>query len=147
MKTLTLEDSPSLQQAARPSSLRPSVRWTGRVLAGLPLLFLTWDAAMKLAAVPQVIEASAKLGFGRNSLTCLGIIELLAVVLTAVSRTRALGALLLTAYLGGAVAIHVQRSDPLFTHLLFPVYFGIMIWGGLCLLDPRVRAVSPFERR
>jgi hypothetical protein len=92
----------------------------------LPLFFLTWDGVMKLAAIPQVIEASAKLGF---------------------ARTRVFGAVLLSAYLGGAVAIHVQHSDPLFSHTLFPIIVASLLWGGLSLLDPRVRALSPFSRR
>jgi hypothetical protein len=118
--------------------------WTGRVLTGLPLLFLAWDGAMKIAQVPMVVEASAKLGFAPSTLPLLGAIELLAVLLIALPRTRVLGAVLISAYLGGAVATHVRLGDPLFSHTLFPIYVAALIWGGLYLRDARVRALSPF---
>lgn len=146
MKFLTIEEA-ALAQLSTPPAPSPGRVWTGRILTGLPLLFLTWDALMKLAAVPQVVEASAKLGFARSTLPLLGTVELAAVMLTLFSRTRVLGAVLLTAYLGGAVETHVRLGDPLFTHTLFPIYFAALIWGGLSLLDARVRAASPFVSR
>jgi hypothetical protein len=147
MNALTIDQAHSPQFAAIASA--PSGRrvWTGRVLTGLPLLFLTWDGAVKLLAIPQVVEASAKLGFERGNLLPLGIIELTAVLLILFHRTRIFGAVLITAYLGGAVATHVQYSDPLFSHTLFPIYFATLIWGGLSLLDARIRTISPFARR
>jgi len=149
MKTLTIEDVAFSAPASTRASAVPSpaARWGGRILAGLPLLFMTVDAAMKLAAVPQVLEASAKLGFVPSSVTVIGVAELVAVVLTLFQRTRVFGSVLLSAYLGGAVCVHVQHHDPLFSHTLFPIYFAVMIWGGLALLDARVRALSPFAGR
>jgi hypothetical protein len=148
MKTLTIEDAQfaalTTPVTAGPTSSRRT--WTGRVLAGLPLVFMTWDASVKLLAIPQVIEGSARLGFERANLLPIGLIELAAVLLVLFPRTRIFGAVLLTAYLGGAVAVHVQHSDPTFSHTLFPIYFASMIWGGLSLLDRRVRAISPFTR-
>jgi hypothetical protein len=146
MKTLTIDDVALAQATASQPASRKKV-WAGRVLAGLPLLFLAWDAAMKFAAIPEVVEASARLGFSRGTLPVLGALELLGVVLALFARTRVLGAALLTAYLGGAVETHVRLGDPLLTHTLFPVYFAAMIWGGFCLIDQRVLAVSPFSRR
>lgn len=146
MKTLTI-DEVAFAQATAPRAAGRGKIWTGRVLCGLPLLFLTWDGAMKFAAIPEVIEASARLGYSRGLLPVLGTLELLGVVLTLYWRTRVLGAVLLTAYLGGAVESHVRLADPLLTHTLFPVYFAALIWGGFCLIDERVRAVSPFTRR
>lgn len=147
MKTLTIDD---VQFAALTTAVPgPTPRgriWTGRVLTGLPLAFMAWDASMKLLVVPQVLEGSARLGFERANLLPIGLIELLAVALVLFGRTRIFGAVLLTAYLGGAVAVHVQHSDPTFSHTLFPVYFATMIWGGLSLLDRRIRAISPFTR-
>lgn len=152
MKTLTIDQAAfaSLPATATTTSAAGQSRrrvWTGRVLAGLPLLFMTWDASVKLLAIPQVVEASAKLGFERANLLPLGLLELGAVLLTLFHRTRIFGAVLLTAYLGGAVATHVQYSDPLFSHTLFPIYFASMIWGGLSLLDARIGTISPFARR
>ena len=143
MKTLSIEDLVFAPSSAPAAPSRGKV-WTGRVLAGLPLLFLTWDAAMKLLAVPQVVEASSRLGFAPGTLPVLGVAELAAVVLTLVRRTRVLGAVLLTAYLGGAVETHVRLGDPLLSHTLFPIYFAALIWGGLSLLDARIREASPF---
>ena len=148
MKTLTIDDAHfaalTTSVPAGPTSSRRT--WTGRVLAGLPLAFMAWDASVKLLAVPQVIEGSARLGFERANLLPIGLIELAAVLLVLLPRTRIFGAVLLTAYLGGAVAVHVQHSDPIFSHTLFPIYFATMIWGGLSLFDRRIRAISPFTR-
>jgi hypothetical protein len=121
--------------------------WPGRVIAGLPLLFLTWDGIMKFSNLPVVVDASAQLGFERPNLPFLGTVELTGVLLVLFARTRVFGAVLLSAYLGGAVAIHVQHSDPLLTHTLIPIIVASLVWGGLSLLDPRVRALSPFARR
>ncbi len=147
MKTLTIEETAFASLTAPTARSSSGKRWVGRVLAGLPLLFMAWDASVKLAAIPMVVEASAKLGFARATLPVIGTVELAAVVLTLFPRTRVFGAVLLSAYLGGAVATHVQHGDPLFTHTLFPVIFASLIWGGLCLLDPRVRSLSPLAHR
>jgi hypothetical protein len=147
MKTHSIEEIAFAQISSTASTQAPRRRlWTGRALAGLPLLFLAWDATMKLVAIPQVVEASAKLGFARGTLPVLGTVEVVGVLLTLFQRTRILGAVLLSAYLGGAVAVHVQHGDPLLTHTLFPIFFALLIWGGFSLLDPRVRALSPFAR-
>lgn len=146
MKTLSI-DEVAFAHLSTPAAPSRGKVWTGRVLAGLPLLFLTWDATMKLLAVPQVVEASSRLGFAPSTLPVLGALELAAVVLTLVRRTRVLGAVVLTAYLGGAVETHVRLGDPLLSHTLFPIYFAALIWGGLSLLDARIREASPFARR
>lgn len=149
MKTLTIEETAFAHLTApsvAPGAKAPKL-WPGRLLAGLPLLFLTWDGVMKFAAIPQVVQASAQLGFERPNLPFLGAVELAGVLLVLCARTRVFGAVLLSAYLGGAVAIHVQRNDPLLTHTLFPIIVASLLWGGLSLLDPRVRALSPLSRR
>lgn len=122
-------------------------RWAARLMIGLPLLFLCFDGLMKLIAIPQVVQASAELGFGPDILPVLGSLELLAALLTFVESTSVVGAVMLSAYLGGAIATHLRLGDPLFTHTLFPVYFAALIWGGLYLRDERVRALSPFGTR
>ena len=115
--------------------------WIGRVLTGLPALFIFVDGLMKQLHLPQVIEASEKIGFHRSTLPLLGALEIISVLLLCFRRTAALGAVLLTAYLGGAVATHVRLGDPLFTHTLFPVFFAIAIWGGLALRNDRIAAL------
>ncbi len=132
------------RQSASPSdaSARPprSVI-AGRVITGLALAFLAMDATMKLARVKQAVESTVELGFSPGVVLPLGLIQLACLILYMVPRTAPLGATLLTAYLGGAVAIHVQRGNPVFTHMLFPVYIAVLVWGGLYLRDARVRAL------
>ncbi len=116
---------------------------TGWMLSGLAIAFLALDGAMKLARPQVVIDTTAQLGWPTDAATwtILGTIQLLATALYAIRRTSALGAIVLTGYLGGAVAAHVRIGSPLTTHILFGVYLGAMIWGGLWLRDARVRAL------
>jgi hypothetical protein len=147
MNTTTI-DHADLQAASLEAKGASSAAklWTGRLMTGLPLLFIAFDGAVKFAAVPAVVEASAKVGYGPSKLPLLGAVELLAVLFICIHRTRVFGAVLLSSYLGGAVATHVRLGDPLFTHVLSPVYFAALVWGGLYLRDARVRALSPFGR-
>lgn len=119
--------------------------WAGRVISVLPILFLFMDGTMKLAKPALVVEATVKLGYPETVIVPLGIVLLVCTVLYAIPRTSVLGAILLTGYLGGAVATHVRVGDPLFTHTLFPVYLGVFVWGGLYLRDTRLRALIPFR--
>src|SRR4051812_43320484 len=114
-------------------------RWTGRVLSGIPVLFLAFDVAIKLAGVPAVAEASEKLGLPADLAPALALLLASCLALYLVPRTAVLGAVLLTGYLGGAVLTHVRVGDPLFSHTLFPVYVGALLWTGLYLRDARVR--------
>jgi hypothetical protein len=118
--------------------------WTGRVMSALPVLFLIFDATMKIVRNPFVVEASAKIGFPDASIQPIGLVLLTCVVLYVIPRTAVLGAVLLTGYLGGAVATHVRLGDPLLSHTLFPLYFGVLLWGGLFLRDRRVRTIVPW---
>ena len=120
--------------------------WMGWVLSGLVIAFLLMDAAMKLMALPVVLEAGAPLGLpGADLARGLGTLLLVCTVLYTVPQTAALGAILLTGYLGGAVATHMRVGSPLFTHVLFGVYLGILLWGGLYLRDARLRALIPIR--
>ena len=114
-------------------------RWSGRILSALPVLFLLLDGAMKLANIPQVIEASEKAGIPGHLLPLIGVVLLCCVALYVFPRTAPIGAVLLTGYLGGAVLTHVRIGDPLFTHVLAPIYVAVFLWGGLYLRDERVR--------
>jgi hypothetical protein len=132
-----------LPAAAAPS--RPML-WTGRALSGLVILFLAMDCAMKLADLPQVQQAAGQIGWPIALDRTLGVIELMCLVLYAVPATSVLGAILTTGLLGGAVAAHLRGGDPLFSHVLFGVYVGLMAWGGLWLREPRLRALMPIRR-
>ncbi|MBT1160101.1 DoxX family protein [Aminobacter anthyllidis] len=120
--------------------------WTGRVLSGALIAFLVFDAVIKLVPLQVVIETTAALGFPPELARTLGILTLVCTVLYAWPRTAILGAILLTGYLGGAIAIHLRIGNPMFSHTLFGVYLGLMAWGGLYLRDPRLRALIPFSR-
>ena len=116
--------------------------WTGRTLSGLVVVFLVMDAGMKIAALPIVSEMigwTADPGFWR----AMGLLLLAITALYAWPRTAVLGAILLTGYLGGAAATHLRMSDPLFSHTLFGVYLGVVLWGGLWFRDARVRNLLP----
>jgi hypothetical protein len=124
----------------------PRALWAGRVMSGLVVLFLAMDIAMKLANLDVVAQASLQLGWDPGKARTLGVILLACTALYAYPRTAILGAVLLTGYLGGAVAAHARLDDPLFTHVLFGVYLGILAWGGLWLRDPGLRVMFPLRR-
>jgi len=123
------------------------VLWTGRILSSLSVLFLLLDGAMKIVKPQPVVEATVKLGYPVTAILPLGVVLLSCVALYAVRRTSVLGAILLTGYLGGAVASHVRVGDPLFSHILFPLYLGCLIWGGLYMRCPSLRALVPLHRQ
>jgi hypothetical protein len=120
--------------------------WTGRIMSGLPALFLLIDAIGKLVKPAAVVEGTVQLGYPESVLLGLGIVLLTCTVLYVIPRTAIFGAILLTGYLGGAVATHVRVGSPLFSHILFPVYVAVLIWGGLYLRDERLRALIPVRR-
>ena len=119
--------------------------WAGRVLSGLTILFFAMDAGGKLIAPATMIAYSPPLGLPADIgfMRLLGTILLVCTVLYAWPRTAFLGAVLLTGYLGGAVATHLRVGSPLLGSTLFGVYLGVMLWGGLWLRDPRLRALLP----
>jgi hypothetical protein len=126
---------------------RDRVYWAGWVMAGLVIAFMLMDATMKLLALPVVLESGAPLGFaGVDMARGLGTVLLACTILYAMPQTAVLGAILLTGYLGGAVATHIRVGSPLFTHVLFGVYLGVLLWGGLYLRDGRLRALIPLRR-
>ena len=118
-----------------------AARWSGRVLTGIPVAFMLFDAAVKFAHIPEVAEASLQLGWPTHLNPLLGVVILGCLALYLWPRTAVLGATLFTGYLGGAVAVHLRVGDPLATHVLFPVYVGALFWAGLALRDARVRAL------
>ena len=121
---------------------------TGRILSGLVIVFLLFDGAIKLVPWPVVTETMDKMGYGSSETLArsLGLITIVCTVLYSVPPTSILGAILLTGYLGGAMASHLRIGSPLFTHTLFGLYLGLMVWGGLWLRDPALRNLMPFRR-
>ncbi|MEJ1119658.1 MULTISPECIES: DoxX family protein [Phyllobacterium] len=121
--------------------------WAGRILSGIFILFMIFDGGIKLVPLDIVIQTSAEIGlpttvaFARG----LGILGLVCTALYAWPRTSILGAILLTGYLGGAILTQLRIGNPLFTHLFFGVYLGLIMWGGLYLRDRRLRALIPFN--
>jgi hypothetical protein len=128
------------------ATISTTALWAGRILSGLVILFLLVDGAMKLIPLDVVVEASAKLGIPASLARTLGVLTLVSTILYAIPRTATLGAILLTGYLGGAIATHLRIGSPLFSHVLFGAYLGLMVWGGLYLRDGRVRALIPLSR-
>ncbi len=120
--------------------------WTGRIMSGLVILFLIFDAVIKLVPLDIVNETSRELGIPEHLARTLGVLTLIGVLLYAWPRTSILGAILLTGYLGGAIYVHVRAGSPLFSHTLFGVYLGLLIWGGLYLRDGMVRALIPLRQ-
>ncbi len=119
--------------------------WAGRIISGLAILFLVFDAIAKLMKVAPVLEACARLGYPASLAVGIGSLLLACVVVYAIPGTSILGAILLTGYLGGAVATHVRVSDPFF-EMLFPVIFGVLTWAGIFLRDDRLRTLIPLRR-
>jgi hypothetical protein len=122
--------------------------WTGRVLSGFVTLFLLLDGGMKLVPLSIVTETMDKIGYGSSEslARCLGAITLVCTILYAIPPTSILGAILLTGYLGGAMASHLRIGSPLFSHTLFGLYLGLMVWGSLWLRDRSLRSLIPFRR-
>jgi hypothetical protein len=122
--------------------------WTGRVLSGLVIVFLLFDGAIKLVPWPVVTETMDRMGYGASESLArtLGIITLACTVLYAIPPTSILDAILLTGYLGGAMASHVRIDSPLFSHTLFGLYLGLLLWGGLWLRDRNLRMLIPLLR-
>ena len=117
----------------------------GYVLTGLVAAFLTFDTVMKLLQLAPAVQGTTELGYPAGTVVVIGAIELGCLVLYLVPRTAVLGALVLTGYLGGAIATHVRVGSPLPTHTLFPIYVALMVWGGLYLRESRLRELLPFR--
>lgn len=132
--------SPTL--AAPLSRTRVRAGW---ILSALPALFLLMDAVMKLMRVEPVLQSMSELGYPTSLAFAIGLLELLCLALYVIPRTSVLGAILLTGYLGGAIATHVRIGSPLVSHTLFPVYIGVLLWAGLYLRDARLRLLVPLK--
>jgi hypothetical protein len=116
-------------------------------MSSLVIVFMVFDAAMKLVPLDIAVKSTAELGYPTSPdlVRGLGIVALVCTVLYAIPRTAMLGAILLTAYMGGTVATHLRVGNPIFTHILFGVYLAVLAWGGLFLRDARIRALLPLR--
>ncbi len=119
--------------------------WVGRVLTALPVVMLTFSALMKFSKSQQLLEEFARLGYPPSLAPTLGIVELACTIIYAVPRTSVLGAILLTGYLGGAVATHVRIEDPPMS-IASPVIGGVIVWLGIYFRDARLRALAPLRQ-
>jgi hypothetical protein len=134
-----------MQTVTRSAPISSKAQWTGRVLSALFILFMVFDAGIKLIPIAAVTQTMEQLGYPTSDSLArgLGILALICTALYATPRTSVLGAILLTGYLGGAIATHLRVGSPVFSHLLFGVYLGLMMWGGLYLRDAQLRALVP----
>ena len=121
--------------------------WAGWIISGLVAAFLFLDAAIKFIKPPQVVEAFVRSGWPIDLSVVVGAVLLICTVVYLIPKISVLGAVLLTGYLGGAVATNLRLHNPLFSYTLFPVYFGVLVWVGLWLREPQLRALFPFARR
>jgi len=120
-------------------------RMTGYALTSFVGLFLTFDTVLKVLQLAPAMQGTTELGYPASTVLPIGLIQLVCLVLYLIPRTSVLGALLLTGYLGGAIATHVRLGNPLLTHTLFPIYVALMVWGGLYLRESRLRELLPFR--
>jgi hypothetical protein len=118
--------------------------WTGRVISGLAVLFMLFDCITKILRLPQVVDATVKVGYPASTVLPIGVTLLICVILYIIPRTSILGAVLIVGYLGGAVATNVRASQPAFNSA-FAITFGVLTWLGLYLREPRLRALVPLK--
>ena len=135
-----------MQADIQPATVSSKALWAGRIMSGLVVVFLIFDGGIKLIPLDIVTETSRQLGIPEHLARTLGVLTLIGTLLYAYPRTSVLGAIVLTGYLGGAIYVHLRAGSPLFSHTLFGVYLGLLIWGGLYLRDPLVRALMPLRR-
>lgn len=127
---------------AEPIAVPKGTRWAGRIISGLPALFLLVDGAMKLVKPAPVVEATVRLGYPESTIVPIGVVLIVCTIIYLIPRTAVLGAILLTAYLGGAVATHVRAGEPVFS-IVFAIVFGVLLWLGLYLRNPTLRLLVP----
>jgi hypothetical protein len=133
-----------MQAVSQAAPVSKKMLWTGYIISALPALFLLMDGVMKLFKPVFVVEPTVRLGYPESVIIPIGIVLVVSTVVYLVPRTSVLGAILLTGYLGGAVATHVRVGEGLFP-VLFPVIFGALLWLGLYLRDDRLRALIPLR--
>jgi hypothetical protein len=134
-----------MESTNQSGSISRKSQWAGRIITGLVVTFLLFDAMIHLLKPAPVVEGFAKLGYPLRFAVPLGITEFACILLYVVPRTSIIGAILLTGYLGGAIAIQLPTGNSLFGEVLFPVYVGVFLWGGIYLRDDRLRSMIPIR--
>ena len=129
-----------------PQTISAPKLWSARIITALVVLFLLFDLIVKLLRLPVAVQANVQLGYPESTVLVIGVIELLCLVTYLIPRTSVFGAILLTGYLGGAIASQLRAGNPLFSHTLFPIYVALLIWAPLFLRDERVRALIPVRK-
>lgn len=138
-ETTLAADSSALNVQTPPVSRK--MLWAGRLMSAAPSMLLLFSSVMKLARPAPVVEGFTQLGYDAGLALRIGVVELVCTLLYLIPRTAVLGAILLTGYLGGATATHVRVGDPYFG----PILLGVLLWGGLYLREPRLRALLPLR--
>jgi len=142
-----MEATATLANSSPPSAHRTKWRFrAGVAMSALPVLFLLFDCVIKLLEIGPVVDSFTQLGYPVSLARGIGSLELACLALYVLPRTSVLGAIVLTGFLGGAVSTHLRVGDPLFSHVLFPVYVGLLVWGGLFLRDDTLRALLPTRK-
>ena len=136
---MTTENAINVNQRAMTRTISNGKLWTSRIMSGLVILFMLADSIFKFIQPAEVIQATTDLGYRPHHIAVIGALGFLSILLYIIPRTAVLGAILLTGYFGGAIATHFRLDNPLFSHILFPVYLAVLAWGGLWLRDERVR--------
>jgi len=126
-------------------SVRLSATNIGRGISAFPVLFLAFDTVVKFTGIAPVVDSMNQLGWPLSATVGIAVLEAICLAAYLIPRTSVLGAILLTGYLGGAIATHVRVGNPLFSHVLFPVYVALLLWGGLYLREARLRALVPLR--
>jgi hypothetical protein len=119
--------------------------WAGRVLSGVVVLFMLFDSVTKILKAQQVIDATIRIGFPLGTIVPIGIVLLVCTIFFVIPQTSVLGAILLTGHLGGAVSANVRAGSPAFNSA-FAIVFGVLVWLGLYLREPRLRALLPLRK-
>jgi len=135
-----------MQSGTQLESVSKGRLWTGRIISALVVLFLLFDSITKVLKVRAVIEASAQLGFPVSAIVTIGVILLVCTVLYVIPQTAVLGTILLTGFLGGAVAANIRIGNPIF-NTLFPIIFAALVWTGIFLREPRLSTLVPLRKR
>jgi len=136
----------SMSSIAQTASISRGKLWSARMITALVVLFLLFDLIVKLLRLPVAVQANVQLGYPESTVLVIGIIELICLITYLIPRTSVFGAILLTGYLGGAIASQLRAGNPLFSHTLFPIYVALLIWAPLFLRDERVRALIPVRK-
>ena len=129
---------------AEPIGVSKGALWAARIITGLVALFLLMDGVMKLVKPAFVVEETMRLGYPERVIVPIGIVLIVCTILYLIPKTAVLGAILLTGYLGGAVATHVRAGEPVFS-VVFAIVFGVLVWLGLYLRNPTLRLLIPFS--